>query len=89
MSSKILITIFILFLLSNNLYIIVWEIIKSFFYLILMLIGLRYINKSLATIIQSYIIKIINLDPSLIIATTQNITESTKNFVNTKFLNNK
>lgn len=54
-----------------------------------MLIGLRYINKSLATIIQSYIIKIINLDPSLIIATTQNITESTKNFVNTKFLNNK
>jgi hypothetical protein len=88
MTTRLLITIFILFLLSNNLYSIVWDIIKSFFYLVLMLIGLKFINEPLAKTIQSYLIKLISLDPSLIIATTQNISESAKEFVNSKLLKN-
>ena len=88
MTTRLLITIFILFLLSNNLYSIVWDIIKSFFYLVLMLIGLNFINEPLAKTIQSYLIKLISLDPSLIIATTQNISESAKEFVNSKLLKN-
>ena len=70
-----------MFLLSNNLYNIVWDIIKSLFYLILALIGINFLNPSLATIIKNHIINIINLDQAFVKKTIINIKDSASELI--------
>lgn len=66
MDSKLLLTIFIFFLLSNQLYRIIWEIIKSIVYLMGILLGLNYLNPELAQTIRNYITNFISLDQAFI-----------------------
>lgn len=72
MDSKLLLTLFVFFLLSNQLYKIVWEILKSIVYLMGILFGLNYLNPELAQNIRTYITNFISLDQAFInnIATT-------------------
>ena len=84
MSKEIIIFIFIMFLLSNNLYNIVWDIIKSLFYLVLALVGINFLNPSLATMIKKHIINIINLDQAFVKKTIINIKDSASEIINNK-----
>lgn len=72
MDSKLLLTLFVFFLLSNQLYRIIWEILKSIVYLMGILFGLNYLNPELAQNIRTYITNFISLDQAFIsnIATT-------------------
>ena len=72
MDSKLLLTLFVFFLLSNQLYNIIWEILKSIVYLMGILFGLNYLNPELAQNIRTYITNFISLDQAFInnIATT-------------------
>lgn len=81
MSKEIIIFIFIIFLLSNNLYNIIWDIIKSLFYLVLALIGINFLNPSLATMIKKHIINIINLDQAFVKKTIINIKDSASEII--------
>lgn len=81
MSQKIIIFIFIMFLLSNNLYNIVWDIIKSLLYLTLALIGINFLNPSLATMIKKHIVNIINLDQAFVKKTISNIKQSASEII--------
>ena len=81
MSKEIIIFIFIMFLLSNNLYNIVWDIIKSLFYLVLALVGINFLNPSIGTIIKKHIVNIINLDQAFIKKTINNIKDSASEMI--------
>ena len=81
MSKEIIIFIFIMFLLSNNLYNIVWDIIKSLFYLVLALVGINFLNPSLATMIKKHIVNIINLDQAFVKKTISNIKDSASEII--------
>ena len=84
MSKEIIIFIFIMFLLSNNLYNIVWDIIKSLFYLVVALICINFLNPSLATMIKKHIVNIINLDQAFVKKTINNITDSASEIIKIK-----
>ena len=67
MDYKILLTIFILVLMSNQLWHIIWAIGKGGFYLVVLLLVLTYLEPSSVDKIKNFIKKIINLDFSFVI----------------------
>ena len=79
MDKNSLITIFVFFLLSNQLYNIVWEIVKSTFYIVLIILGLNYINPRLANTLKKYLINFINLDKTFIKTILSSINIQAKN----------
>lgn len=66
MDQNTLFTIVILFLLSKHLWNIFWDIGKSLFYIVCIVIGLNVINPELSLQLQNYIEKIITLDTSIL-----------------------
>ena len=67
MDYKILLTIFILVLMSNQLWNIIWDIGKGGFYIVVLLLALTYLEPSSVDKIKKFIRKIINLDFSFVI----------------------
>lgn len=66
MDEKTLLTIFVLILISSQLWTIVWDIGKSAFYLVVLLIVLTYINPDTAETVKGYGRRLLNLDSNLI-----------------------
>tara|TARA_B110000977_G_C11071147_1_gene489598 strand:+ start:287 stop:568 length:282 start_codon:yes stop_codon:yes gene_type:complete len=82
MDKKSLITIFVFFLLSNQLYNIVWEIGKAIFYVVLIIFGLNYLNPELSDSLKKYIINLINLDKTFIKTILGSINNQARNIFN-------
>lgn len=82
MDKKSLITIFVFFLLSNQLYNIVWEIGKAIFYIVIIIFGLNYLNPNLSDSLKKYIINFINLDKTFIKTILGTINNQAKNIFN-------
>ena len=82
MDKNTLITIFVFFLLSNQLYNIVWEIGKSIFYIVLIIIGLSYINPGLSETLKKYLVNFINLDKTFVKTMLGTINNQAKNIFN-------
>lgn len=82
MDKNALLTIFVFFLLSNQLYNIVWEIGKSIFYIVLIIFGLSYINPGLSETLKKYLINFINLDKTFVKSMLGNINNHAKNILN-------
>ena len=82
MDKNALITIFVFFLLSNQLYNIVWEIGKSIVYIVLIIIGLSYINPGLSETLKKYLINFINLDKTFVKTMIGGINNQAKNLLN-------
>ena len=82
MDKNALITIFVFFLLSNQLYNIVWEIGKSIFYIVLIIVGLSYINPSLSDTLKKYLINFINLDKTFVKTILGTFNNQAKNILN-------
>ena len=66
MDEKTLLTIFVLILISSQLWTIVWDIGKSAFYLVVLLIVLTYINPDTAETVKGYGRRLLNLDSKLL-----------------------
>ena len=82
MEKNALITIFVFFLLSNQLYNIVWEIGKSLFYIVLIIVGLSYINPSLSETLKKYLVNFINLDKTFVKTMLGTFNNQAKNILN-------
>ena len=82
MDKNSIITIFVFFLLSNQLYNIVWEIGKSIFYIVLIIFGLNYINPTLFNNLKKYLVNFINLDKTFVKSMLGNINNHAKNIIN-------
>lgn len=82
MDKNALITIFVFFLLSNQLYNIVWEIGKSLFYIVLIIVGLSYINPSLSETLKKYLVNFINLDKTFVKTMLGTFNNQAKNILN-------
>jgi len=67
MDYKTLLTIFILILMSSQLWNIIWDIGKGGFYIVILLLSLTYIEPSSVNKIKEFINKILNLDFSFVI----------------------
>lgn len=82
MDKKSLITVFVFFLLSNQLYNIVWEIGKSVFYIVLVIFGLNYLNPELSDTLKNYLTNFINLDKTFIKTLLGTVNNQAKNILN-------
>lgn len=80
MEKNTLITIFIFFLLSNQLYKIFWEILKALLYLYAIVIGLNYINPAVAGTLKKYLSFILQFDQNIFQVLLSNITGEIKKF---------
>lgn len=81
MDKKSLITVFVFFLLSNQLYNIAWEIGKSVFYIILIIFGLNYLNPELSDTFKNYLTNFINLDKTFVKTILGTINNQAKNIL--------
>lgn len=82
MDKNSLILIFVFFLLSNQLYNIVWEISKSLVYILVTIIGLNYLNPELSKKLKKYLINFINLDKTFILTNVNNVSNIAQNILN-------
>jgi hypothetical protein len=87
MEKNTLITIFVFFLLSNQLYKIFWEILKALLYLYAIVIGLNYINPAVAGTLKKYLSFILQFDKNIFQIVLSNISNEIMKFVGNKNIN--
>jgi hypothetical protein len=80
MEKNTLITIFIFFLLSNQLYKIFWEILKALLYLYAIVLGLNYINPAVAGTLKKYLSFVLQFDQNIFQVVLGNISGEIKKF---------
>ena len=88
MEKNTLITIFIFFLLSNQLYKIFWEILKALLYLYAIVIGLNYINPAVAGTLKKYLSFVLQFDQNIFQIILSNISGELKKFFGNNNINN-
>jgi hypothetical protein len=84
MEKNTLITIFVFFLLSNQLYKIFWEILKALLYLYAIVIGLNYINPAVAGTLRKYLSFILQFDQNIFQILLSNISSEIIKFFGDK-----
>lgn len=84
MEKKTLITIFVFFLLSNQLYKIFWEILKALLYLYAIIIGLNYLNPSLGGTLKKYLSFVLQFDKNIFQVLLSKISSEAIKFFNYK-----
>ena len=84
MEKKTLITIFVFFLLSNQLYKIFWEILKALLYLYAIIIGLNYLNPSLGGTLKKYLSFVLQFDKNIFQILLSKISSEAIKFFNNK-----
>ena len=66
MDQKTLLTILLIVLISGQLWTIIWDIGKSAIYLIFLLLGLTFLNPTIAENLKGYLIRIVKLDKTVL-----------------------
>jgi hypothetical protein len=84
MEKNTLITIFVFFLLSNQLYKIFWEILKALIYLYAIVIGLNYINPAVSGTLRKYLSFILQFDQNIFQILLSNISTEILKFFGDK-----
>ena len=81
MDKKTLLTIFIFFIIGNQLWNIIWDVLKALFYIIVILTGLNYLNPEISKNIRDTLKSILNLDTNLLKNYTSVISKTVLNLL--------